>query len=197
MKLRTLLKFLSGAIVLAIGGFLAIQLIPVSKTNPPVVNEPAWDSPQTRQLVKRACFDCHSNETNWPWYSNVAPVSWVVVHHVNEGRRKVNFSNWSPAQKREVIETVLEGEMPPLYYRLTNPQARLTPAETDALVKGLQATFGLQSGHYDPAADALRRFAGQYKGNDPAAPTADNRPAADDHGDDHAGEHAKPDHEDD
>ncbi|MFQ5575772.1 MAG: heme-binding domain-containing protein [Anaerolineae bacterium] len=188
MKLRRLIKLMAGAVTLAVLGLLAAQLIPVTKTNPPVTDEPAWDSPQTRELARRACFDCHSNETNWPWYSNIAPVSWVIISHVNEGRRKVNFSAWSPRQQREVIETVLEGEMPPLYYRLTNPQARLTQAQTQALVNGLQATFNSQSDQTAPAAEALRRLAGQYTDNSPDDRSAgehshDDRPG-DESGDD-------------
>ena len=68
-------------IVVAVGGFLLIQLVPFGRdhTNPPVVQEPNWDSPATRELAQRACFDCHSNETVWPWYSNIAPVSWLVA----------------------------------------------------------------------------------------------------------------------
>ena len=70
------------------------------QTNPPVKAEPAWDSAETRALAKRACFDCHSNETVWPIYSRVAPVSWLVTRHVVEGREKLNFSEWgtAPAQ---------------------------------------------------------------------------------------------------
>jgi mono/diheme cytochrome c family protein len=73
-----------------------IQLIPFghSHTNPPEAGEPAWNSPATRELIHRACFDCHSNESVWPWYSNVAPVSWLVQRDVNEGRSHLNFTEW-------------------------------------------------------------------------------------------------------
>ena len=76
--------------------FVLIQLVPYGRNhaNPPVVKEPEWVSPQTRQLAKRACFDCHSNESVWPWYSNIAPVSWLVQNDVDEGRRRLNFSEW-------------------------------------------------------------------------------------------------------
>src|SRR6056297_3230811 len=86
--------------------FLVIQLIPYgrSHTNPPIVLEPDWDSPRTRELAERACFDCHSNETEWPWYSNIAPVSWLVQHDVDEGRHELNFSDWQGGAK--------EGEQP-------------------------------------------------------------------------------------
>ena len=74
-------KIILIVVIVAVGGFLLIQLVPFGRdhTNPPVVQEPKWDSPATRELAKRACFDCHSNETVWPWYSNIAPVSWLVA----------------------------------------------------------------------------------------------------------------------
>ena len=81
-----------GKLALRVGGFVVlvvvlfglIQLVPVQRTNPPVVAEPPWDSPETRALAVRACFDCHSNETVWPWYAYVAPVSWLVAHDTDE-----------------------------------------------------------------------------------------------------------------
>jgi mono/diheme cytochrome c family protein len=126
--------------------FALIQLVPYGRdhTNPPVQQEPAWDSPQTRQLVAEACFDCHSNETNWPWYSHVAPVSWLVQRDAAEGRSIVNFSTWSLRRQEvdELTEVVREGEMPPWYYALLHPGAKLSTAEKDALIRGLDATFG-------------------------------------------------------
>src|SRR5437764_214194 len=85
-----------GLVVLALVLFGLMQLVPtgISYTNPPVVSEPNWDSPQTRALAQRACFDCHSNETTWPWYSHVAPVSWLLARDVIEGRSRLNFSTW-------------------------------------------------------------------------------------------------------
>lgn len=122
---------------------VAIQLLPApSHANPPVVREPAWDSPRTRELAARACFDCHSNETKWPWYSNVAPISWVVGNHVEEGRTKLNFSTWdNPGEDaHEAAEVVEEGEMPLWDYVLMHPEAKLTAAEKADLIAGLRAT---------------------------------------------------------
>ncbi|MBS1857520.1 MAG: heme-binding domain-containing protein, partial [Acidobacteria bacterium] len=97
-----------------------IQFVPFGRehTNPPAVREPAWDSPETKSLVRRACFDCHSNETTWPWYSNVAPVSWLVQRDVNGGRRHLNFSEWDRPQRhaRDVAAEVQGGDMPPWFY---------------------------------------------------------------------------------
>ena len=117
-----------GAIVIAFG---IIQLIPfeLNHTNPPVAQEPNWDTPQTRALAQRACFDCHSNETVWPWYSNIAPVSWLVQNDVIEGRQKLNFSNWSGQRIEldEISEVILGGYMPPASFASMHPQAKLTP----------------------------------------------------------------------
>lgn len=123
-----------------------IQLVPFGRdhTNPVVTAEPVWDSTETRALAERACFDCHSNETVWPWYANVAPVSWLTYNDVVEGRRALNFSEWDRPQReaREAVETVLEGEMPPWYYLPTHPEANLSDAEVEALVEGLRRTLG-------------------------------------------------------
>lgn len=134
-----------GAGVLLFG---LIQLIPYghNHTNPPVVQEPNWDSPATRDLAKRACFDCHSNETVWPWYSNIAPVSWLIQRDTDEGRRHLNFSEWQVGGSRireanEIYGVILEGEMPPLQYLPMHPEARLSSAEKQALVDGLRKTL--------------------------------------------------------
>lgn len=119
--------------------FLLIQAVPYGRqhVNPPVVQEPKWASPEMRAMTQRACFDCHSNETVWPWYSNVAPVSWLVQHDVEEGRSKVNFSEWDASvEVDEIIEVLQDGEMPPLQYFPMHPEAKLSDAERTQLVDG-------------------------------------------------------------
>ena len=127
---------------------LLAQLVPYGRdhTNPPVAAEPRWNEPATRALAQRACFDCHSNETAWPWYSHVAPTSWFVQNHVDEGRRVLNFSEWGTPQKEadEAGKEVREGEMPPRSYLLMHPEARLTEAERAQLARGLDATMGTE-----------------------------------------------------
>ncbi len=123
---------------------LCIQLIPVwlARNNPPVLAEPRWDSPQTRALAKRACFDWHSNETVWPAYARVAPASWLATPDTARGRRHLNFSEWGQAKGeriREVTEVISEGSMPPALYLMLHPGARLNPSEKPQLIKGLQA----------------------------------------------------------
>jgi hypothetical protein len=138
MKKKTILWVLIGLVVVG----LLIQLIPLPGrgNNPPVLSEPAWDSPQTRALAKRACFDCHSNETVWPWYSYVAPVSWLVYNDTMQGRSRLNFSEWNTRSQRgagEVVGMIQEGEMPPAIYLPMHPAAQLTAAEKQQLITGL------------------------------------------------------------
>jgi hypothetical protein len=127
---------------------VAIQLVPFghSHANPPITQEPRWDSPQTRALVRRACFDCHSNETVWPWYSNVAPFSWLNQRDVNDGRRHLNFSTWGTPQKHagDVANQLRLDKMPLWFYLPLHPAARLTSAEKQELIEGAEMSLGLQ-----------------------------------------------------
>jgi hypothetical protein len=124
--------------------FVIIQLVPYGRdhTNPQVVAEPTWNAPQTRALTVRACYDCHSNQTVWPWYTNVAPVSWLVRRDVDDGRRKLNFSIWDPPPRppRALARTIQRGEMPPSYYSILHPESQLSQSEIRDLIQGLEAT---------------------------------------------------------
>lgn len=120
---------------------VAAQAVRPARTNPPergtilaAANAPA------RAILQRACLDCHSNQTTWPWYSNVAPVSWLVIHDVDEGRRELNLSEWDaqarPAQAKllgEICEDVRQGEMPPFQYTVIHRDARLSPQDVQTL----------------------------------------------------------------
>ncbi len=112
-----------------------IQFIPVDRTNPQVTGE-IMESTDLKGIFKRSCYDCHSNETLWPWYSYVAPVSWLVADDVHSGRRHLNFSEWQnievrkiPKVKQEIWEMVSEGEMPMGNYVLLHPEAKLSEKE--------------------------------------------------------------------
>jgi hypothetical protein len=117
------------------------QLVPVSRTNPPVTG--AIDAPPDVQaLLRRACADCHTHETVWPWYASVAPVSWLVAHDVEEGREHLNLSAWADLEPRkqrkayeEIVEMIEEEEMPLWYYVPLHPEARLTAAERTRLIE--------------------------------------------------------------
>jgi mono/diheme cytochrome c family protein len=124
--------------------FILIQLVPYgrSHTNPAVVSEPQWSSPEARALVKQSCFQCHSNETTWPWYSNVAPASWLVQSDVDEARHKFNFSDWDKRKGEldEMIETIQSGEMPPLQFTMFHPEARLNEQQKQDLINALKSS---------------------------------------------------------
>lgn len=141
-----------------LGTLLAMQLVPYGRdhTNPPVTGEPAWDAPGTRALARQACFDCHSNETVWPAYANIAPASWLVQHDVDEGRAALNFSEWVRPQRdaKEAPKEVREGDMPPIAYTLIHAGARLSAADQERLAQGLAKTVG--TGVEDAARDRER-----------------------------------------
>lgn len=124
---------------------VAIQAIPYgrNRTNPPVTAEPRWDSPETRATVKNACFDCHSNETEWPWYSKVAPASWLMQHDVDAARAKLNFSEWRRGYDADDIEEALKRRMPLSLYLRMNAHARLGPSDRIFLMRGLARTIEL------------------------------------------------------
>jgi hypothetical protein len=139
----TWLRIVLIAAAVAVAG---MQLLPRGhrRTNPIVAGEPEWDSPRTRELFFRACGDCHSNETRWPWYSYVAPVSWFVIHHVEEGRGALNVSRWSEAMADaagEADDEIRRGSMPLVSYLRMHPDARLGADDKRALERGLEATF--------------------------------------------------------
>jgi hypothetical protein len=143
-----------------LGLFLA-QLVPYGRehTNPPDGIPASFDSPVTEDLARRACFDCHSNRTRWPWYASIAPISWRIQRHVIEGREKLNFTAFDATTENmvdaagEAGESVTKGEMPPKDYLLVHSEARLTPEESATLATGLDATFsqflqeGTRTGH--------------------------------------------------
>ena len=143
--MRRVLRYLGAAVLVALG---AIQLVPYGRdhANPPVAQEPRWDRPETRALAVRACFDCHSNETVWPWYSHVAPASWLVQRDVDKGRRKLNYSEWDRPQREahESAKSVRSGKMPPWFFAWPGTPAHLAPAERAAFVAGLEASFGTE-----------------------------------------------------
>ena len=134
-------KLLGGAVVL----FLLIQLIPFghNHTNPPTVSEPNWSSPDARALAKEHCFQCHSNETEWPWYSNIAPGSWLIAFDVIEGRGKFNFSDWknNPGELDEMVGAIQEGEMPPIQYWIFHPNSKMDNQQKQELINALESSL--------------------------------------------------------
>lgn len=134
---------LGGVVVLA----LLIQFIPINRQDPPAVTQVIWYSPETEELFERACADCHSSQTTWPWYSYVAPVSWLVARDVYEGREEFNMDDLTtrPLDRlaNAITQVMEEGEMPMPIYLVTHPEARLTADENAALSQGLRETLTL------------------------------------------------------
>lgn len=113
---------------------IIVQLIPVSRSNPPVSRDVAAP-PAVAGALRRGCYDCHSNETRWPPYARVAPISWLAVHDVNDGRKHLNFSTWDKysddpgtvaGKLRKIGKVIGKDSMPPWYYVLMHPDARLS-----------------------------------------------------------------------
>lgn len=148
-------------IILGVLFVLGIQFYPPTlqkQTNPPVLSEPKWDSPKTREYAEKCCFDCHSNLTKWPWYSKVAPVSWKITKHVFYGRKRLNFTEWNEQEKKgnpekakessdqldprleKAIEEIEEGGMPLQDYLKMHKNAQLTDTQKEEFIAGLQKT---------------------------------------------------------
>jgi hypothetical protein len=136
-------------------GFIVIQFVPVNRTNPPVEGDLRAPA-EVLSVLRRACYDCHSNETAWPWYSRIAPVSWVIARDVHEGRAALNFSTWNrlSANKqaeamRESWDEVAEGKMPTWYYVALHPEARLSAKDQSALRAWSGSPAGGEEGEND------------------------------------------------
>ena len=135
--MRRMLKALGITIVAFV---VLAQFVRIDRTNPPVESD-VLAPPEVKATLRAACYDCHSNETVWPWYSPIAPVSWLLAYDVGKGREELNFSTWQRSDAKqqqknlkETVETVNDGEMPPWYYVLVHPEARLADKDRQALV---------------------------------------------------------------
>jgi hypothetical protein len=138
------------ALAVLVAALIGAQLVPIDRTNPV---SPASDSisavstlpSEARTTLERACFDCHSNQTSWPWYSRLAPASWLIADDVHSARSYMNFSEWGRYDQSEKAHLLLlaarlvrAGDMPPLRYRLLHPAARLSSADVDRLARELK-----------------------------------------------------------
>lgn len=140
-----------GIVLLLLAAIAAIaQLLPpIVRDNPPVSAE-ITATPEVHRILRRSCYDCHSNETRWPWYSYVAPASWLLAADVRDARTRMNFSTWTHAAspevdcyfKRRIAERAANGEMPPMRYRLLHPLAAVIEEETALLRKWTTAQCG-------------------------------------------------------
>jgi Haem-binding domain len=129
--------------------FALLQFVNPSRTNPPVVGDLMATNPpppEVAAILHAACYDCHSYETKWPWYSRIAPVSWLIVRDVNNGRHNMNFSDWpynNPIREAKRLEDMSEeigyNEMPPKKYTLIHADARLTESQRKELTEWLDS----------------------------------------------------------
>jgi Haem-binding domain len=134
------MKWIVRGVIVLVAALAAIQLVPVERANPPLESDVAAPD-EVKRILRRACYDCHSNETRWPWYARVAPVSWLISHDVKEGRQELNFSVWNQftggrrARKfKEIVDQVEQEKMPQWYYVLLHSDAKLSPADKVTIV---------------------------------------------------------------
>jgi hypothetical protein len=135
------MKWIKKIAIFLVIALVVMQLIPVERSNPSVRNQFAAP-PEVETILRRACYDCHSNETRWPWYARVAPISFLLWRDVKEGRKELNFSIWDRYEQRrkarklkEIVKEVEEGDMPPWYYIPVHADAMLSQGDREAIAK--------------------------------------------------------------
>lgn len=145
------MKFLRILFILLIATFVFIQFFSIDKNNPssPVEKDLLQmenPNPEIAQMLRSSCYDCHSNETVWPWYSNLAPVSWMLKDHVDEGRSKLNFSNWGDLSRKDriftiekIMEEIEDGEMPIKGYVMIHKDAKMSDEQQAQLFAWLES----------------------------------------------------------
>ena len=145
--MKRALKVLKWFLLIVAIVLLGVQFVRPVRTNPSVdqsrtIHARQQVNPQVAEILDRSCQDCHSNSTRWPWYSNVAPVSWFVIDHVNHARSHLNFSEWGSLDNRqavkkleEICEEVEDGEMPLKSYTYIHWSAKLTAEDVQTLCK--------------------------------------------------------------
>jgi hypothetical protein len=136
-----MLRWLFRVGLVMVGLLVAIQFVPYGRdhANPAVIQDAPWPNARAAEIARVSCYNCHSNETDWPLYSNVAPMSWLVQRDVDNGRKELNFSDWEEARDEldDAIETIEDGSMPPSQYTVVHGDARLTNAEQRTLIQAL------------------------------------------------------------
>ncbi|MDT5062198.1 MAG: hypothetical protein QOH63_2657 [Acidobacteriota bacterium] len=145
MKKQSVRKLLKWIVLVLAGLFVVMQVIRPARTNPPVdeartISAHTQLTPEAAAILSRSCNDCHSNQTRWPWYTNVAPVSWFVINHVNDGRKQMNFSDWAQYDRNEqenylkkICREVKSGGMPIHSYLWLHGDAKLSSEDVKNL----------------------------------------------------------------
>jgi hypothetical protein len=152
-------RYLKVGVPAALALLLVIQLVPYGRDhkNPPVTHPAIFKSAAVRQIVADSCNDCHSNLTKWPWYTNVAPASWLVMNDVEGGRKVMNLSEWNKPQPQlnDLVDIIQSGEMPPLKYKVmpNHAKARLSSAQKQELIAGFRELYATQPPTTHPRQD--------------------------------------------
>ena len=154
--MKTVLKIAKWLLISLVCLFILIQLKRPARTNPAVDQSQTIEAhtqmtPQVKDILDRSCRDCHSNKTEWPWYTNVAPVSWWITDHVNDGRRRLNLSEWArldqPGKKlAKICDEVEDGGMPLSSYLPMHPKAKLSEQDKKTLCDWTAAESARLSG---------------------------------------------------
>jgi hypothetical protein len=152
-------RYLKVGVPAALALLLVIQLVPYGRDhkNPPVTHPAIFKSAAVRQIVADSCNDCHSNLTKWPWYTNVAPASWLVMNDVDGGRKVMNLSEWNKPQPQlnDLVDIIQSGEMPPLKYKImpNHSKARLSDTQKKELIAGFRQLYATQPPTTHPRTD--------------------------------------------
>lgn len=125
---------------------LGIQFIPIKKTNP-IITQNIQAPAEVKSILRTSCYNCHSNETNWPWYSNFAPVSWMIINDVEDARNKLNFSTWNKISfekqeeiKKDMWDEIRQEDMPPTLYTYVHPESKLDLLQKNIIKKWITGT---------------------------------------------------------
>jgi hypothetical protein len=157
-------------VIAGVAAYVLIQLVPYgwSHSNPPVTGTPPWPNVEAERLARAACYDCHSNETEWPPYSYVAPMSWLVRYDIDRGRDAMNFSNWGAEGEdaHDAADVVEDGSMPPDRYVRLHSDARLSAAQRQALREALEAMGDAGGGNSGPGGGGDGGNSGPGSGGD-------------------------------
>ena len=144
-------KPVKSLLIVLVVAFLAIQVVRPARTNPPVdssrtIHSQLQPPPEVARILERSCIDCHTNQTRWPWYSNVAPVSWLVANDVSEAREQMNLSEWAKYERKdaeelleEICEETSKGNMPLPSYLLIHRSSKLSPQDVRTLCEWSKA----------------------------------------------------------
>ena len=132
--------------IIVLLALLGIQFIPIKKTNP-IITQDIQAPMEVKSILRNSCYNCHSNETKWPWYSNFAPVSWMIINDVDDARNKMNFSTWNKISfekkeelKKDIWDEIRQEDMPLTLYTYVHPESKLDLLQKNIIKKWITGT---------------------------------------------------------